>query len=175
MAGERILVGHAARVHGLKGEFSVVWHADSPLLLDRASGLFLRRKDGTEQWFTVRSWRPHQDRILLLLDQLEGKDQADPWRGSDIYMLAADLPPLAEDEIYIHQLPGMDVHLPDGSLLGAIAHVAVEPTEIWTILTPTGKEVLFPAAEEFITGMDLDTGRVDIDPPEGLLEIYLDE
>lgn len=170
-----ILVGQAARVHGLKGEFSVVWHADSPSLLDHVPGLLLRRKNGTEKWCTVRSWRMHQDRILLLLDQMDGRDAADVWRGADILVREADLPEPADDEVYIFQLEGLDVHLPDGSRLGRIEAIATEPTEVWTILTDDGREVLFPAAEEFVTGIDLDAGRVDIDPPEGLLDIYLGE
>ena len=42
-------------------------------------------------------------------------------------------------------------------------------------MTDDDKEVLFPARPEFIAGFDLEIPAVVIDPPEGLLDIYLAE
>ena len=46
---------------------------------------------------------------------------------------------------------------------------------MWVIMTDDDKEVLFPARPEFIAGFDLEVPAVVIDPPEGLLDIYLAE
>jgi 16S rRNA processing protein RimM len=46
---------------------------------------------------------------------------------------------------------------------------------LWSIRTPDGKEVLFPAVEEFVLDIDLEAGSVRIAPPPGLLDLYLGE
>ena len=47
--------------------------------------------------------------------------------------------------------------------------------ELWTIINAKGQEILFPAVSEFIDHYDLDNNKIYINPPEGLLEIYLSE
>jgi 16S rRNA processing protein RimM len=46
--------------------------------------------------------------------------------------------------------------------------------EIWAIHTDGGREILFPVVEDFVLSVNLEEGRAVIDPPPGLLEIYLE-
>ncbi len=46
--------------------------------------------------------------------------------------------------------------------------------EIWLIKTPDGKEILFPAVSDFVYGFDLENEKIYLDPPEGLIELYLE-
>jgi 16S rRNA processing protein RimM len=170
-----IVIGEVARVHGLKGEFSVIWHADSPSLLDALPAVYLKLPDmDRPKRFGVRARREHQGRILLWLDKVDGRDAAEAWRGAELLAKAEDLPGLDDDEVYLHDLLDAEALLPDGERLGRITAVTAEPTEVWTIETDDGKEVLFPVAEEFVVSMDLVAGQVVIEPPPGLLELYLE-
>ena len=84
------------------------------------------------------------------------------------------LPEPEEDEAYVEDLLGCDVLLPDGRRLGRLDHVEYPADqEIWVIAAQDEREILFPAQPCFIVGFDLDAPSVTIDPPEGLLEIYL--
>ncbi len=47
--------------------------------------------------------------------------------------------------------------------------------ELWTIKSRDGKEILFPAVSEFIEKYDLPNKKVYINPPEGLVDLYLAE
>ncbi|WP_051693790.1 ribosome maturation factor RimM [Desulfohalovibrio reitneri] len=85
----------------------------------------------------------------------------------------AELPEKPDEDIYLFELEGLRVLLPDDTPLGVVERVEDDPTEVWTIRTGEGAEVLFPAAEEFILEASPEEGFVRIDPPEGLLEIYL--
>ena len=165
-------IGRVAKVHGLKGELSVDWYADSPLLLDRLPALLLRLHDTPPRRFTVRGWRRHHGRVLLWLNDLGDRDRAQEWRGASILARRAELPPPGEEEVYLADLEGLDVYLDDGAKLGIINAIMLEPQEVWTIVTPRG-EVLFPVQPQFVTEIDLDAGRVVISPPPGLLELYL--
>ena len=61
-----------------------------------------------------------------------------------------------------------------GEQLGTLDHVLFHgEQEVWSILTPDGKEILLPAVPEFVADIDLDAEIIRITPPEGLLELYL--
>lgn len=61
-----------------------------------------------------------------------------------------------------------------GQKLGVLDHVLFHgEQELWSILTPEGKDILLPAVPEFVADIDLDTEIIRITPPEGLLELYM--
>jgi 16S rRNA processing protein RimM len=173
-----VRIGEIAKPHGVKGELSVIYHADSPLLLDHAPRVWLApATGGRPRPHTVRHWRTHHGRVLLTLQEVADRNAAEALRGMDLLLRAQDLPEPDPDEIYLHQLEGCRVELPDGSLLGTLRHV-LAPTpeqEVWAIETPDGREVLFPAHEDAVLLADPEAGLLRIDPPPGLLELYLGE
>ena len=168
-------IGKVLRPHGLKGELCIDIYADSPFLLDRVSRIYLQRQGHKPKPFAVEGWQPHGKRIILRLDRIEGaRDEAARWTGADILMRSRDLPQLEEGEYFCHQLVGCDVVLPDGDHLGRLeAAQSYAGREVWTIVTPEGQEILFPAENDFVRTADLAAGRIVIDPPDGLLDIYL--
>ena len=97
-------------------------------------------------------------------------------RGCKLLTKRQALPEPEDDEVYLEDLLGGDVFLPDGQRLGRLDHFEYPAgLEMWVIMTDDDKEVLFPARPEFIAGFDLEIPAVVIDPPEGLLDIYLAE
>ncbi|WP_027366397.1 ribosome maturation factor RimM [Desulfocurvibacter africanus] len=170
---EWVLIGEVAKSHGLKGEFSVKYYADSPLLLDEVGHVWLSTAGGRPKRFQIRAWRGHQDRVLLWLTGIDGRDQADAWRGAEVLLKESELPAPEEGGVYLHDLQGLTVLLEDGSRLGTITDFILEPQELWSITTDKGEEVLFPAVPELVPNIDLEAGTVTIAPPPGLLDLYL--
>ena len=189
-ARERVHIGEIARAHGVRGELSLEWHAESPELCDVLGRLVLEpppkgreagdrgtrpaRGQGGGRIVPIESWRTHHKRRLVKLKGIDDRDQAEAWRGGAVYALAEDMPPAGEDEVFVRDLPGLRVRLADGRELGVLESVMAEPQEVWTIRTPEDVEVLFPAHPDFVIEMDMEAGTVIIDPPPGLLELYLE-
>lgn len=172
MADHWIHMGTLARPHGIKGEICIDWHADSPLLLD--APLWLEDKRGEPCRVRPLAARMHKGRPLLLLEGVADRDAAEALRGCRLLMRREDLPQPEADEAYLEDLLGCEVLLADGRRLGRLDHVEYPAgREVWVIMTEQDREVLFPARPEFIAGFDLDARTVTIDPPDGLLEIYL--
>jgi 16S rRNA processing protein RimM len=61
--------------------------------------------------------------------------------------------------------------LPDGTRLGSIAGVLQMPAHDVLVVRGGGREYLIPAVEAIVKEVDLEAGRVRIDPPAGLLEL----
>ena len=173
-----IHLGTLLRPHGIKGEICIEWYADSPALLDAPLSLEV----GKRPPYPVRivSHRQHKGRPLVMLEGVADRNAAEALRGARLLIHHDSLPAPDEDEIYVEDLLGCAVLLPDGSRLGRLDHVEypAPDKEIWSILTDDGKEVLFPAEACFIEGFDLtdpDSPTVTIAPPPGLLDIYLQD
>lgn len=165
-------LGAVARPHGIRGELAVDWYADAPPAA--FPRLWLSRRGAEPAPVEVLASRVHKGRPLLTLAGVAGRDAAEALRGALLCVPRAELPEPDEGEAYLADLMGADVVLPDGSRVGRLDHVE-QPAgqEIWAIRTDDGREILFPAQAAFIRSFDLAGRRVCIDPPPGLLDVYL--
>lgn len=149
-------------------------YADSPSLFSGLAEIYLSRGKGRAKKYAVRAARPHKNFVLLTLAGVEDRDRADALRGAEVSIPEEMLPEPGDNELYLREIIGIQVRLPDGRVLGEVRSVDRRgDSEVWSVRTPGGEEILLPAADEFITGLDLDLGLVTMDPPPGLLEIYL--
>lgn len=174
-----IEVGCIVKAHGIRGEICIDYNADSPDLL-RDSIYLAPAGPGraVPKRYALQKVRMHQGRPLVTLEGVPDRTAAELLRGQRVFVPEDRLPELEADEIYMSDLPGLEVMTrgEDGKLspLGVLTHADIQAgQELWTITTPDGKEVLFPAADDFVESIDLDENRVIITPPPGLLEIYL--
>ena len=169
-----IEIGLIVKPHGLRGEVCVNYYADSPFLLKNS--VWLQKGKSAPVEHKVVSTRAHQGRELLLLESCRDRNCAEELRNVKVLVPESELPELSEEEVYLPQLEGMNIALEDGSLVGQITGFQFNlGAEVWVITTPDKKEVLFPAADEFVSNIDLEKETITIAPPPGLLELYLSE
>ncbi|WP_290921153.1 ribosome maturation factor RimM [Halodesulfovibrio sp.] len=169
-----IEIGLIVKPHGLRGEVCVNYFADSPFLLK--GSVWLQKGKSKPVEHKVVSSRPHKGQELLTLESCRDRNCAEELRNVKVLVPDADLPELTEEEVYLHQLEGMNVMLENGTLVGRITAFQFNlGAEVWVITTEDKKEVLFPATEEFVSDIDIENATVTIAPPPGLLELYLSE
>lgn len=169
-----LVVGRIAKAHGVTGELSVEIRTDDPD--DRfAVGTVLRgrAKGRPEREFTIASARYHGDRLLIRVDGVADKDAADALRGTLFVVDTRNLPDIEDpDEFYDHQLEGLTVRTKDGVVVGVVAEVLHTPAgELLSILDDEKREILVPFVSAIVTSVSLSDKTIDIDPPEGLLEL----
>ena len=170
-----LVVGRIAKAHGITGEVVVEVRTDDPD--DRfAIGNRLRLKNfrrGLECDAVISAARPHGERLLLRLDGVTDRDGADALRGALVVVDSGDLPPIEDpDEFYDHQLEGLTVRTVDGQAIGAVAEVLHTPGgDLLSVRTESGAEILVPFVSDIVTSVSLTDGVVEIDPPEGLLDL----
>ena len=169
-----VAVGELGKPHGLRGEICVVSHADSPALYVEVDKLYLDTGRGKPRTVSVETHRPHKGHVLIKFKGIDGRDQAEAWRGAKLMVRRKDLPETDPDEVYWHDLYGLDIHTTTGEHLGTLKDIQSLPQEIWFITTPKGEEILFPAHPDNVDSIDLETNRAVIDPPPGLIELYLE-
>lgn len=169
-----LVIGRVVKTHGVRGEVVVDIRTDDPA--DRfAVGTVLRGRaprnaGGGESEYRVAAARMHAGRLLLSLDEVRGRDEADALRGTLFVIDAADVDSGDDpDEFYDHELEGLPVTTVDGDAVGTVKEVLHLPGgELLSVLTGDGREVLVPFVHEIVPVVTLD--GIEIDPPDGLIE-----
>ncbi|MBV8788594.1 MAG: ribosome maturation factor RimM [Mycobacterium sp.] len=169
-----LTVGRVVKAHGVGGEVVVEIRTDDPAARF-ASGNTLRTKQprgGSEGVHVVQSAREHGGRLLVRLAGVADRDAADALRGALFVVDSDDLPPIDEpDTYYDHQLEGLLVRTTAGEDVGVVAEVLhTAAGELLAVRRESG-EVLVPFVNAIVTSVSLDDQLVEIDPPEGLLEL----
>lgn len=177
-----IIVGDVARPHGIRGELCIDSHADSPSYFARGAVVRLSPPafPGRGKDYVVRAARTHKGRILLTLDGVADRNAAELLRDLAVCVPLATLEQADPDAIFLHELPGLRVRVagagPADPDLGVLEEVRdAGGAELWVIRDARDREILFPAADELVPDIDLDAGVIVIDPPPGLLDLYLTE
>ena len=140
--------------------------------------LFLRhRSGGAIRPFPLLRKRTHHGSLLLSFADVTTRNDAEALRSHMVFVAMQDVP-LEDDEVFLHDLPGLRVFTVNEkgveTELGLLEDVSAPAGQIlWTIRTPDGKEILFPAVDEFVLSIDLEAKRARVAPPPGLLDVYL--
>jgi 16S rRNA processing protein RimM len=169
-----LVVGRVARAHGVTGEVVVDIRTDDPDTRF-APGTTLRARPsrgGPERDYVVDSSREHSGRLLVRLDGVADRNAAEALKGTVFLVDTADLPPIEDpDEFYDHQLEGLQVVTTTGTTVGTVAEVLhTAAGELLSVRSEDG-EVLVPFVSAIVTSVSLADQIIEIDPPEGLLEL----
>ena len=168
----RLVVGRIGKAHGIKGEATVEVRTDDPELRF-APGAVLLTDPPERGPLTVRSGRVQGGRLVLSFEGVPDRNAIEQLRNT---MLVAEVDPQElpddPDEYYDHQLEGLKVRSVDGVELGVVDQMVHGPAQdLFVIRRPDGGELLLPFIAEFVPEVDLDSGVILVDPPEGLLAL----
>jgi len=166
---ETICVGTIAGAFGVNGEVRLKSFTAEPEAL--AEYAPLTTEDGSRS-FEVQITRPVKGGFAARLSGVRSKEEADALRGTGLYAPRDRLPTLPDDEFYHTDLIGLAVFDTGGAELGRVKAVLNHgATDLLELVMPgQSKTVLLPFTREAVPTVDLASGRIVADPPEGLLE-----
>lgn len=170
-----LVIGRVAKAHGVTGEVVIEVRTDDPAGRFAPGAVLRGRKPrgGPEHSYVIETVREHAGRLLVRLAGVNDRNAADEMRGTLFLIEAAELPPIDDpDEFYDHELEGLAVRTVDGTAVGTVAEVLhTAAGELLSVKTPEGREVLVPFVGAIVTAVSRSEGIVEIDPPDGLLNI----
>ncbi len=166
---DRVCIGAIAGAFGVRGEVRLKsFCAEAE---DIAAYGPLTTEDGGRS-FTITLTRPVTQGFAAWLDGVTTKEAADALRGTRLYALRDALPALPDDEFYHADLLGLTALDTGGVTLGKVAAVHNHGAGDLLELRGPGLKgsVLVPFTLAVVPTVDLASGRVIIDPPEGLFD-----
>ena len=81
------------------------------------------------------------------------------------------LNPLEEDEYYQYQVIGCAVLNRENEEIGTVSDILNVQGNDLLVIQRGQKEILVPFSKDICIDVDLEKGRIVIDPPDGLLEL----
>ena len=160
-----VTVGRIAKPHGVRGELSIQNRSDNPDRWKPGSVVF----DPTGRAFTVRTVRPHGERLLVTFDEIEDRSAAESVAGVELVVPESWLPALPEGRWWSHQVEGLAVVTESGRELGVVEEVLPYPAQdLWRVVAADGSETLLPAVDDLVVSVDIDGGRAVVRDVSGL-------
>ncbi|MBW2465206.1 MAG: 16S rRNA processing protein RimM, partial [Deltaproteobacteria bacterium] len=112
--------------HALRGEVRARFFGDGPATLLEIPRVWLAKEPEAADARAYRVEKAGTGRggeVRLALEGVEGRNAADELRGLFVLADEADLPSLAEDEYYWHQLVGCQVEDTAGAPIGRVKEI----------------------------------------------------
>jgi 16S rRNA processing protein RimM len=165
---ELISVGAIAGSYGVRGELRVKSYTAVPEDIETYSPLV--SEDGSRS-FNLAILRPIKNGFAARIAEVATKEDADALRGTVLYARRDQLPSLPDDEFYHADLIGLEVYDTGGVLLGRVKTVQNHGADDLLELQLSGSSatVFLPFTKAAVPTVDLATGRLVADPPEGIL------
>jgi len=161
---EFITIGQVVAPWGIKGKLKVAVITDFPQRFVPHSQIYVNR-----QPMTIVSTEWHKGRAIIKLDTIDSIEQAEKLRGQAVEIPRSQVQPLPEGQYYHFQLIGLEVWTTQGELLGNITEILTAESNDNYVVSGAKGEILIPAIEDVVKSIDLDSGRITIEPIEGLL------
>jgi 16S rRNA processing protein RimM len=166
-------LGYISKTVGIDNRLMIVADTDS---IQRYKGMesFFVDLNGTLTPFFVRSTRVQPPSTIVAEVEDLDESTAEMLIGKEVYMALSSLPPLKGKKFYFHEVIGFQVKDATAGIIGKIASIFDRSTQpVFQVMTDDKKEILIPITEHFISKVNRDEKIIEMDLPEGLLDIYL--
>lgn len=184
MAADWITLARVVRPQGRRGEVLADLKTDFPEQLRQYPNIFLRLPDGEPKPAVVEdSWLPtgrSAGRIVLKLQGVDSISDAEKLLDATLEIASDQRLTLSDGNYYVSDLIGCQmVH--QGDMVGTVVdmHFPQDPTgkriddaaALFVVERANGDEVLIPFANAFVASIDTVARKIEMNLPDGLLEM----
>ncbi len=167
MKKEKIELGKVVKAVGIKGEVKLLSYSDDPYRFNRLKTILVGELETSVNKVRVKDRQP-----IVKLEGIEDRNRAEELIGSPVFMWAEDLEKLPKGQYYIRDLIGSFVYDKKLGYIGKVEEVYTDrPQQLYRLSSTEYGEVFFPWVKDFIISVDLEKKEINVDLPEGILDI----
>lgn len=169
---EYFKIGKLVSAFGLKGELILQHNLGKKTSLKGLQAIFIEeRKESFIPWFIESTRIKSEDDIYLKLQDINTREAAIKLTQKEVWLTEIDFKKFSAKSSPINLL-GYSV-IEGEKELGKILEIIEQPHQLLCRIEIETKEVLIPLHEDTMIKIDHKKKQVNVDLPEGLLEIYL--
>jgi 16S rRNA processing protein RimM len=168
---ELVCVGKIVKVRGTEGEVEADLLGGTVLSLPEPLRVFLEKiEGGGAEPFDVIGRKRVGKRLALKLEGVDAPESARKLVGYSVMVPASILPAIPEGRYYHYQIVGLEVVTRDGTSLGRIQEILETGSNDVYAVSYGEEEILIPATDNVVKEIDLDSGRIVVELPPGLVD-----
>jgi 16S rRNA processing protein RimM len=166
------LVGWIVRKHGFKGDVIIKLDTDVPEQYEDMESIFLAQGEDLVPYFFERSSFTNKGFMKVHFEGVDTEADADRIMKSELYLPLEFLPELDDDAYYFHEIVGYDVVDVKHGNIGEVKLVDDSNAQTMLIVDNDGTEIMIPM-DAMVKKVDKENKTVEIETPDGLLDLYL--
>jgi 16S rRNA processing protein RimM len=161
--------GFVRRPHGVKGELLVEINSYYEGVILPGSVIYLGEKHIPKNLISIR---PHNQGLIIQLDEIINPEQAGQFRLQRIYVLSIiKRRELKSGEYYSDEIIGLSVRNDLNQILGKVSEVIeTGANDVYVVSEPGQRDILLPAIPDVIQNIDIDKGESTVHILPGLMD-----
>jgi len=164
-------MGKVIKPHGLTGLLRISSYGESEESFLRAGTVFFKSDQETVSGYEIISIAPYKNVFFMRLKGISSLEDAERYRGAEIFIRKDALKRKNEDEYFWFELIGLDVFLNSGRFVGILKEIINTGSNDIYIVKKDNKEFLIPALHGTVLKIDLKNKRLIIaDNIDGLFD-----
>ncbi|ARK12001.1 ribosome maturation factor RimM [Fibrivirga algicola] len=166
-------LGHITKTHGLNGEVVFFLDVDDPSEYEDLDSVLIEVRGELTPYF-IESSSINRDRAIVALEDVDTLEEAKKLINCPIWLPLDNLEQITDpDRFYYHEIIGYRIVDKEEGPLGTVSSVMAMPTQDLIAMDYRGQEMLIPINSAIVKTIDRAAKTLNVELPEGLLEVYL--
>jgi len=171
---ELFKLGKVLKTFGSKGEVVVYLDVDNPDKYRKLDSVFIRFNRSLIPFFIETIQIRPKNQAVVKFQDVDNQDDADMFTGCSLFLPLTNLPKLSGNKFYYHEIIDFVVVDAQKGKIGTIKRVLELPHQAMFEIQSGDKEILVPVIDEIIVKVDRKGKILNINAPEGLIDMYLE-
>ena len=169
---EYFKIGKFVAAYGLKGELVLKHELGKKTSLKGLQTIFIEEeKESFLPWFIESTKIKNEKEVFVKLEGVESREAAIKLTQKEVWFTDADIKKFSAKSSPINLLGYTIVN--KKQRVGEILEIIEQPHQLLCRVEIKGKEALIPLHQNFLQGINHAKKHVNVELPEGLIEIYL--
>jgi len=165
-----IVIGQIVKPHGILGAVKVLPLTDDPQRFKMLEKVYVGEEDQPKSSFAVKKVQIQHDQIILSLDGITSRDEAEMHRREYVQIPMSETMPLPDGAFYFYQLVGLRMITNAGDPVGVVKNIESYPAHDMFVVSGDEHDILIPDVPEIVEKVDIDAGEIVINPIPGLID-----
>lgn len=166
-------LGKIVKKHSFKGEVIIKLDTDEPDLYENLESVFVDLGNNLIPFFIEKSTLSKATMFRVKFEDVNTEADAEAILRSEVYLPLDLLPKLSGDKFYYHEVIGFKVIDASFGEVGNIVSINDSTAQPLFEIDREGKEIFIPMIDDFIKKVDRENKTIEVETPEGLIDLYL--
>jgi len=164
-------LGTVVAKYSFKGEVLIKLDTDDSEAYLSLQSFLLEDDSRLIPCFTTRVQLHKSQLLRVSVEDVKSERQANLMIGKSVYLPLDQLPKLADDKFYYHEIIGFKVVDSHQGPIGTITGVNDTSSQVLLEVKHNNKQILIPLVDELIQQLDKQQKQLYLSIPEGLLDL----